>query len=86
MEKMPHIGTEFGAFWAMWVIGLTATAWIILDIIVRQKTMSRGEKTVWALAAILLNLPVVPVIAGSIGKLCLALVYYLVSRKGGKTK
>lgn len=78
---MIHAETEFGTFWAMWVMGLAVTAWIIFDIVVRQKAMSRGKKTMWVLAAILLNLPVIPVITGSVAKLCLALVYYFVSKK-----
>nr|WP_148883308.1 hypothetical protein [Thermococcus aciditolerans]QEK15384.1 hypothetical protein FPV09_10090 [Thermococcus aciditolerans] len=81
---MSYIGTEFSAFWAMWVLGVVATVWIILDIVVRQKAMPRGEKTAWILAAMLFNLPVIPVIAGSVGKLGLALVYYLTSKRRGR--
>jgi prolipoprotein diacylglyceryltransferase len=55
----------------LWIIGLAAIIWVIYDVVTRQKAMPDGEKVIWIIVALFLNI---------IG----AIIYYIVVKASHK--
>lgn len=54
-----------------WIIGIMSVVWVIYDVLTNQKKMPDGEKIIWILVALFLNL---------IG----AVIYYIIVKSSGR--
>lgn len=42
--------------WIVWVIGIVAAVWVIVDVLTKQRGMQTGEKVVWVVCAVLFSI------------------------------
>jgi hypothetical protein len=42
--------------WILWVVGIVAAVWVIVDVLTKQRSMSSGEKVVWVVCAVLFSI------------------------------